>query len=255
MEILMKNVTCGYGGVDVLNNINLSFKTGEFWCVLGANGIGKTTLFKTLLGFIDQKAGEIFVDQCNMRKIKPKEIARYISYVPQAKSYSLQCVHDISQDEKKSVLVVGSTGDITGFGENSYEAYWTDVAGLDYILPSNDGADKVNLTMEQVYEFDPDIIIAEIFDSTAVENDAGWTSLRAYEEGNLLPAPCALDNWSKPGAESMMVYLWALCTFYPEYSGDLDLTTEVINFYKDFYGYDMSEEYAELVMCGKDVIE
>ena len=90
MEILMKNVTCGYGGVDVLNNINLSFKTGEFWCVLGANGIGKTTLFKTLLGFIDQKAGEIFVDQCNMRKIKPKEIARYISYVPQAKSYSLQ---------------------------------------------------------------------------------------------------------------------------------------------------------------------
>lgn len=184
-----------------------------------------------------------------------KQAASYKEKFEYYQNYVKECVHDISQDEKKSVLVVGSTGDITGFGENSYEAYWTDVAGLDYILPSNDGADKVNLTMEQVYEFDPDIIVAEIFDSTAVENDAGWTSLRAYEEGNLLPAPCALDNWSKPGAESMMVYLWALCTFYPEYSGDLDLTTEVINFYKDFYGYDMSEEYAELVMCGKDVIE
>lgn len=33
------------------------------------------------------------------------------------------------------------------------------------------------------------------------------------------------------------------------------MTTEVMNFYKDFYGYDMLEEYAELVMCGKDVVE
>ena len=50
-----------------------------------------------------------------------------------------------------------------------------------------------------------------------------------------------------------MVYLWALNSFYPDYAGDLDLTTEVMNFYKEFYGYDMSEEYAGIVMQGKDV--
>lgn len=90
MEILLKDVACGYKGVDVLNGINLSFKSGEFWCILGANGIGKTTLFKTLLGFIERKNGEILIDNRDMKSISSKEIAHYISYVPQAKSYSLQ---------------------------------------------------------------------------------------------------------------------------------------------------------------------
>lgn len=41
--------------------------------------------------------------------------------------------------------------------------------------------------------------------------------------------------------------------FYPDYAGKLDLTTEVRNFYKDFYGYDMPEEYAKIVMHGENV--
>lgn len=90
MEIILKGVTCGYRSIDVLNNLNLSFGTGEFWCILGSNGIGKTTLFKTLLGFIDLRGGEILIDNQNIKNIGGKEIARYISYVPQAKSYSLQ---------------------------------------------------------------------------------------------------------------------------------------------------------------------
>ena len=90
MEFVLKNVTCGYRNVDVLTNLNLTFKTGEFWCILGSNGIGKTTLFKSLLGFIDLKQGEIFIDHQNILTMSNKEIARYVSYVPQAKSYSLQ---------------------------------------------------------------------------------------------------------------------------------------------------------------------
>ena len=90
MEIKLKNVTCGYENNAVLSNVNLSFKTGEFWCILGSNGIGKTTLFKTLLGFIPLKSGEILIDGLDMASINGKEIAYCISYVPQAKSYSLQ---------------------------------------------------------------------------------------------------------------------------------------------------------------------
>lgn len=90
MEIKLENVACGYENVIILSNINLSFKTGEFWCILGSNGIGKTTLFKTLLGFITSKDGKIRIDGRDMSAINNKDIARYISYVPQAKTYSLQ---------------------------------------------------------------------------------------------------------------------------------------------------------------------
>lgn len=169
--------------------------------------------------------------------------------------YVKSCVQNIPQDAKQTVLVIGDLTDITGFGEKAYEAYWTDIAGLNYILPSNDGADKVNLTMEQVFEFDPDAVVVETFDTSVLTDDSTWLTLRAYKDGKVLAAPSALDNWSKPGAESMMVYLWALNVFYPDYSGELDLTTEIRNFYKDFYGYDMSEEYANVVLQGKDVAD
>lgn len=90
MEVSLDNVICGYENSHVLSNIRLSFKTGEFWCILGSNGIGKTTLFKTLLGFIPLKGGKILFDGIDMALIHNKKIAQYISYVPQAKSYSLQ---------------------------------------------------------------------------------------------------------------------------------------------------------------------
>lgn len=170
-------------------------------------------------------------------------------------SYVQEHVQDIPQEGRQSILVIGDLTDITGFGESAYEAYWTAVAGLNYIVPSNDGAAKVNLTMEQVFEFDPDAVVVETYDARVLTDDSSWLTLRAYKDGTVLAAPKALDNWAKPGAESMMVYLWALNVFNPQYAGELDLITEVRNFYKDFYGYDMSEEYANAVMQGKDIID
>jgi iron complex transport system substrate-binding protein len=169
--------------------------------------------------------------------------------------YVKSCVDNIPSEDRVSVLVIGDLTDITGFGENTYEAYWADVAGLNYILPSSDGADKVNLTMEQVFEFDPDVVAVETFDISVLTDDSAWLDLGAYNAGKVLAVPSALDTWSKPGAESMMIYLWSLNTFYPDYTGELDLTTEVINFYKDFYDYEMSPEYASALIQGQDVKE
>lgn len=177
----------------------------------------------------------------------------YIEKFNYYQEYVKTCVNNIPEDERKAILVIGDLTDITGFGKSSYEAYWTTFAGLKYIQPSNDDADKVNLTMEQVFEYDPDIVVVETFDDRILTEDSSWLTLRAYKDEKVIAAPNALDNWSKPGAESMMIYIWALNMFYPNYAGDLDLNTEVKNFYNDFYGYDMSDEYADLIMQGKDV--
>lgn len=90
MKINFLNVCCGYKKADVLQNLNFSFETGRFYCVLGANGIGKTTLFKTMMGFLDAKDGQVLIDGKDVRQMSSQEIARYIAYVPQAKNYSYQ---------------------------------------------------------------------------------------------------------------------------------------------------------------------
>ncbi|MFT9056063.1 MAG: ABC transporter ATP-binding protein, partial [Ethanoligenens sp.] len=53
-------------------------------CLLGPNGVGKTTLFKTILGFLKIMGGEITLDGESTRKWPQKKLARAMGYVPQA---------------------------------------------------------------------------------------------------------------------------------------------------------------------------
>ena len=88
MSIEVKGLICGYGKKTILNNVNFMVSPEDSLCLLGANGIGKTTIFKTLLGFIPPLAGEITVDGKDLNKMSHKERAIKMAYVPQAKSYS-----------------------------------------------------------------------------------------------------------------------------------------------------------------------
>lgn len=61
MQILCKNLVIGYGNKPVRENINFSIPEGTYTCVVGENGIGKSTLMKTLLGLIPKISGEIIM--------------------------------------------------------------------------------------------------------------------------------------------------------------------------------------------------
>ena len=83
MILKVENLSCGYGKKTILENINFSTKEGELWCILGPNGVGKTTLFKSLLGLIPSKGGKILLNNKEMKTLSQKEISKKISYVPQ----------------------------------------------------------------------------------------------------------------------------------------------------------------------------
>lgn len=55
----MKNLTLAYGENEIIKNLNLNLHHGEFLVVVGENGVGKTTLVRSLLGQLKPKAGEI----------------------------------------------------------------------------------------------------------------------------------------------------------------------------------------------------
>lgn len=84
MRLELKKVACGYGKRRVLHDISLSLSTGEVFCLLGPNGVGKTTLFKSILRFLPLQGGQVLLNKRDVRFWKQKDLARAIGYVPQA---------------------------------------------------------------------------------------------------------------------------------------------------------------------------
>ena len=79
------NLHFSYGGLGkpVLNGASLELKQGEVGILLGKNGSGKTTLFKNILGIEKPQQGTMHFDGENLLKMKRRERARRIAYVPQ----------------------------------------------------------------------------------------------------------------------------------------------------------------------------
>ena len=84
MKLEASHLDFGYRGHRVGSDVTLSLAAGEVLCLLGPNGSGKTTLFKTLLGLLPSQGGLVLVDGTEVRQKKRDEIARLVSYVPQA---------------------------------------------------------------------------------------------------------------------------------------------------------------------------
>ena len=81
----VENLRFAYGknGRPVLNGACLELKQGEVGILLGKNGSGKTTLFKNILGIEKPHGGSIQMDGESLLKMKRRERARQIAYVPQ----------------------------------------------------------------------------------------------------------------------------------------------------------------------------
>lgn len=80
----VKKLCFSYGNAKVLNQVSFEAKEGEFLSVLGPNGVGKSTLFRCILGLLAPSSGEILVAGERVDAMKPGELARRIAYIPQS---------------------------------------------------------------------------------------------------------------------------------------------------------------------------
>jgi iron complex transport system ATP-binding protein len=84
VKLEAKDLDFGYRGHPVGHGVSLSVEPGQVLCLLGPNGSGKTTLFKTLLGLLPAQGGQALLDGANLATLSRGEVARRVSYVPQA---------------------------------------------------------------------------------------------------------------------------------------------------------------------------
>ena len=84
MSIEVKNLSFSYGSHAVLHDINFSVGSGEFLSILGPNGVGKSTLFRCVLGLLSGYTGQVLVNGIDAKTFSIREAAKHIAYIPQS---------------------------------------------------------------------------------------------------------------------------------------------------------------------------
>lgn len=116
MKFEILNLSCGYGELKVIENFSISLKSGEILSLIGPNGVGKTTIFKTILGFLKPFNGDILADDKSIFKLSDKQRAKILSYVPQSHtppfSYKVLDVVLMSKMASKNIFSSVTKSDI-----------------------------------------------------------------------------------------------------------------------------------------------
>ena len=92
--LTVHDLHAGYGETDVLRGIDLTVNAGEVVAVLGSNGVGKSTLNRTISGILRARSGAIVFEGVDVVREKPAAIvARGLIHVPEGREFSPICLY------------------------------------------------------------------------------------------------------------------------------------------------------------------
>lgn len=83
----VKDLRCGYGKKkehEIVHGVSFAVDIDEFVCIIGANGCGKTTTLKTMMGLLPAFGGQVLVNGQDIATMDERQRARHFAYIPQA---------------------------------------------------------------------------------------------------------------------------------------------------------------------------
>lgn len=119
--IQLYNLSIGYGNHAVVSDINAILNSGRLTCLLGRNGVGKSTLLRTLAGFIPPLAGKIYIQGTPLERLSHQELAEKISVV---------------LTERMDIRNLTAT-ELVNLGRTPYTGFWGVLSDEDHKIVSN----------------------------------------------------------------------------------------------------------------------
>lgn len=161
----------------------------------------------------------------------------------------LSRVNTLDESQKPRVLILFNYDDsnMTAAGSNFFSEYWINTAGGINVAADFKGQGKIN--MEQVYQWNPDMIFITNFSPRLAEDllnntidGTDWSLVKAVKEGKVYKFPLGMYRWFPPASDTPLVLEWLATKIQPELFSDIDMDKEITEYYKKYYGVDLTEK-------------
>ncbi|MDO5423316.1 MAG: ABC transporter substrate-binding protein [Eubacteriales bacterium] len=173
---------------------------------------------------------------------------KWCSYFDEKVAYVREKTDQLTDEERKRVYYARSDEGLVTFSKNSYPHYLVELAGGNYVAKDTPEEMNSTLTIEQIMEWDPEVIFMGRMDDTAIilDNEA-WSGMTAVLNNEVYLCPSGVFNWDYSG-ESVLLMLYLAKTIQPELFEELNIEEEIQYYYETFYGYTLSDENIQNIL-------
>lgn len=181
------------------------------------------------------------------------EADEIVAYGKEVEQMVMDRVSQIPEDERRSALILTNynASGITAAGA-TFGRYWLATIGADNVAIGIE--QKVApVSLEQIYEWDPDVIFLNSFSAFTAEDIANgtavqghdWTDLTCVQNGEFYKMPLGMYYWFPPCSDSPLSLQWMAQKLYPELFEDIDMDAEIKDYFQRFYGVTLTDDDLE----------
>lgn len=153
-------------------------------------------------------------------------------------------IDTLSAEDYRNILIMSNDLKVSGTG---FSNYWVEKSGA--VNPAKDlSGESLNVNMEQIYEWNPEILyignFTELQPSDFIENKLegqDWSVVTAVQNGEVYKIPIGGYRWDPPGVETPLMVKWLAKIQHPELFADMDMNTEVTEFYMEVYNFELTD--------------
>lgn len=137
-------------------------------------------------------------------------------------------------------------------GKGVFGDYWLQHLGVKNVAEEAKGFAQVSF--EQIYKWNPQILfingpgLLKLNRQDVIENKVegiDFSTIQAVKDERVYNTTLGMWNWFTPNPDAPLVLAWLACNTYPEEFSDYPLETVIRDYYKDFYGYEITDEEME----------
>lgn len=196
---------------------------------------------ETYVGWIEL-LGQIYGDDGG-------KTAEMIAYSREIEANILEKTVTLTEDEKPRALVLYQydASSIKVSGSNFFGQYWLETTGAINVASELNGSPEVN--MEQIYEWNPDMIFITNFSAVNPEDllnntieGHDWSNVKAVQEGNVYKFPLGMYRWFPPSSDTPLSLLWLAKQVQPELFADINLDQEIKDYFAKYYQVELTDE-------------